>query len=103
MAMQHWRGPRANSNRYEGWDSDRITQPPPIQDVIKRGDKWEFPRHHLKVFNILGEGCFGQVWRCEALDIDGKKKQGLLKCWGRKNEILLVNFAEILGIDYLHL
>nr|XP_031831633.1 tyrosine kinase receptor Cad96Ca isoform X2 [Nomia melanderi] len=23
------------------------------------------------VFNILGEGCFGQVWKCEALDIDG--------------------------------
>lgn len=25
-----------------------------------------------QVFNILGEGCFGQVWKCEALDIDGK-------------------------------
>ncbi|KZC08588.1 Tyrosine kinase receptor Cad96Ca [Dufourea novaeangliae] len=24
------------------------------------------------VFNILGEGCFGQVWKCEALDIDEK-------------------------------
>lgn len=24
------------------------------------------------MFNILGEGCFGQVWKCEALDIDGK-------------------------------
>jgi hypothetical protein len=29
------------------------------------------------VFNILGEGCFGQVWRCEALDIDGKYKNWL--------------------------
>jgi len=38
----------------------------------KSDDRWEFPRHRLKVFNILGEGCFGQVWRCEALDIDGK-------------------------------
>ena len=105
--MHHWRGPRAFSNRYEGWDSDRAPmvynfyfkkkkilknedqnvkknyhyyyyffKPPPIQndrDIIKPGDKWEFPRHHLKVFNILGEGCFGQVWRCEALNIDGKK------------------------------
>lgn len=35
-------------------------------------DRWEFPRHRLKVFNILGEGAFGQVWRCEATDIDGK-------------------------------
>ncbi|XP_037943198.1 tyrosine kinase receptor Cad96Ca-like, partial [Teleopsis dalmanni] len=34
-------------------------------------DRWEFPRHRLKFFNILGEGAFGQVWRCEATDIDG--------------------------------
>lgn len=49
-------------------------QPPPIQSDrdVKRGDKWEFPRYHLKVFNILGEGCFGQVWRCEALNMNGK-------------------------------
>lgn len=40
----------------------------------KLSDRWEFPRHRLKVFNILGEGCFGQVWRCEALDIDGKNQ-----------------------------
>lgn len=33
---------------------------------------FEFPRHRLKFFNILGEGAFGQVWRCEAVDIDGK-------------------------------
>jgi len=36
-------------------------------------DPWEFPRHHLKFFGILGEGCFGQVWKCEALNIDGVK------------------------------
>lgn len=24
-----------------------------------------------QVFNILGEGCFGQVWKCEALDLCG--------------------------------
>ncbi|XP_060645798.1 tyrosine kinase receptor Cad96Ca [Drosophila nasuta] len=34
-------------------------------------DQWEFPRHRLKFFNILGEGAFGQVWRCEATDLDG--------------------------------
>lgn len=38
----------------------------------KLADKWEIPRHHIKVFNILGEGCFGQVWKCEALNIDSK-------------------------------
>ncbi|XP_068631088.1 tyrosine kinase receptor Cad96Ca isoform X2 [Battus philenor] len=36
-------------------------------------DEWEFPRHRLKIFNILGEGAFGQVWRAQAIDIDGKK------------------------------
>lgn len=35
-------------------------------------DSWEFPRHHLRVISILGEGCFGQVWRCEAIGIAGK-------------------------------
>lgn len=36
-------------------------------------NRWEFPRHHLQIGGILGEGCFGQVWRCEALNIDGKE------------------------------
>jgi len=36
-------------------------------------DKWEFPRRHLKFYGILGEGCFGQVWKCEALNIEGNK------------------------------
>lgn len=31
--------------------------------------EWEFPRHHLKFVHILGEGCFGQVWKCEAVNI----------------------------------
>jgi hypothetical protein len=30
---------------------------------------WEFPRHHLHFMGILGEGCFGQVWKCEAFNI----------------------------------
>jgi len=34
-------------------------------------DEWEFPRHHLHVISILGEGCFGQVWKCQALNIAG--------------------------------
>lgn len=72
MALQHWRGPRAHSNRYEGWDRDTNLQQLTPGNT-KPDDRWEFPRHHLKVFNILGEGCFGQVWRCEALDIDGRE------------------------------
>lgn len=35
-------------------------------------DEWEFPRHRLRIFNIVGEGAFGQVWRAQAIDIDGK-------------------------------
>lgn len=32
-------------------------------------NEWDFPRHHLKFIHILGEGCFGQVWKCEAMNI----------------------------------
>lgn len=41
----------------------------------KLADRWEFPRHHLKVLGILGEGCFGQVWKCEATNIPGTPSQ----------------------------
>ncbi|XP_026482534.1 tyrosine kinase receptor Cad96Ca-like [Ctenocephalides felis] len=90
-SMGNWRAPRATSNRYEPWDQQgsrilaqeanispscttnldaipaRFSSREPIQD------RWEFPRHKLKVYDILGEGAFGQVWRCEAQDIDGKQ------------------------------
>lgn len=67
LVLKRWRGPKAQNNRYQPWDKEFQAG---IQS--KQEDKWEFPRHRLKVFNILGEGCFGQVWKCEALDIDGK-------------------------------
>ncbi|KAG7198915.1 hypothetical protein KM043_015732 [Ampulex compressa] len=67
LVLKRWRGPKAHNNRYEPWEKENQSG---IQS--KPENKWEFPRHRLKVFNILGEGCFGQVWKCEALDIDGK-------------------------------
>ncbi|XP_018322259.1 tyrosine kinase receptor Cad96Ca [Agrilus planipennis] len=74
LTMQHWRGPRAFNNRYEPWDGESHVQASSQLSVPpKTGDPWEFPRHRLKVFNILGEGAFGQVWKCEATDIDGKE------------------------------
>lgn len=66
LVLKRWRGPKAYNNRYEPWEKENQGA------QNKQEDKWEFPRHRLKVFNILGEGCFGQVWKCEALDIDGK-------------------------------
>ncbi|XP_017781118.1 PREDICTED: tyrosine kinase receptor Cad96Ca [Nicrophorus vespilloides] len=76
LAMQQWRGPRAFSNRYEQWDRDpngNTTQAGnQTNSEPTESDRWEFPRHRLKFFNILGEGAFGQVWKCEALDIDEK-------------------------------
>lgn len=45
-----------------------------VSNQMGKCDQWEFPRHRLKFFNILGEGAFGQVWRCEATDIDGELK-----------------------------
>ncbi|KRT84678.1 Cadherin, partial [Oryctes borbonicus] len=74
LAMQQWRGPRAFSNRYEPWEREQAAhQQAGNQASIVKEDNWEFPRHRLKFFNILGEGAFGQVWKCEAVDIDGKE------------------------------
>ncbi|XP_018303217.1 tyrosine kinase receptor Cad96Ca [Mycetomoellerius zeteki] len=67
LVLKRWRGPKTRNNRYQPWEKEFQAG---IQN--KQEDKWEFPRHRLKVFNILGEGCFGQVWKCEALDINGK-------------------------------
>lgn len=78
ILMHQWTGPTAPGNRYfSGWGDNQHTQ---VTSQLSNGtsmsqasdkDRWEFPRHKLKVFNILGEGAFGQVWRCEAQDIDG--------------------------------
>ncbi|XP_031334393.1 tyrosine kinase receptor Cad96Ca-like isoform X1 [Photinus pyralis] len=75
LTMQYWRGPRAFSNRYVPWEREAAHPQISLQSSAppKVLDKWEFPRHHLKVFNILGEGAFGQVWKCEALDINAKE------------------------------
>jgi len=58
--------------------SDSLSSTNPYEDSLitntkDEKDKWEFPRHHLKFYGILGEGCFGQVWKCEALNIEGSK------------------------------
>ncbi|KAK3866217.1 hypothetical protein Pcinc_028242 [Petrolisthes cinctipes] len=80
-----WR--RAYSNKYEDGDgggggggvrrgiSSRSRR---VNEMAGEGgdttaDHWEFPRHRLKVMGILGEGCFGQVWRCEATGLGGER------------------------------
>ncbi|KAI5743423.1 hypothetical protein M8J77_018054 [Diaphorina citri] len=76
ILMQQWHGPRAFSNRYEGWQENMFQSSNIMNDPVlnqKSDDKWEVPRQHIKVFDILGEGCFGQVWKCEALGIDGRE------------------------------
>ncbi|XP_076318089.1 tyrosine kinase receptor Cad96Ca-like [Tachypleus tridentatus] len=60
-ALYHQRSRRGSSNRYESGDLTGITP---------EDKKWEFSRHHLRFLGILGEGCFGQVWKCEALNIN---------------------------------
>ena len=80
MVLQHWQGPVAYNNRYTPWatsgrdggySSSSFSFNSGDNIKVPGYDRWEFPRHRLKVFNILGEGAFGQVWRCEANDIDG--------------------------------
>ncbi|CAL1260865.1 unnamed protein product [Larinioides sclopetarius] len=59
MSVLYLQRPRtAHSNRYE---SEETT------GVIPENRKWEFPRHHLRFLGLLGEGCFGQVWKCDTL------------------------------------
>ena len=79
MVMQHWQGPQSIGNRYTPWATtphDGVFSTSSFsysggEIKVPGYDRWEFQRHRLKVFNILGEGAFGQVWRCEANDIDG--------------------------------
>jgi ribosomal protein S20 len=54
-------------NRYEG--SDLIS--PPFSLRENGCDEWEFPRKNLLFSRILGEGNFGQVWLCDAIDTSG--------------------------------
>ncbi|KAJ8733161.1 hypothetical protein PYW08_001459 [Mythimna loreyi] len=74
-SLNMWDHPRAYSNRYESWDNGhlQLSEETSISKDDQPPDKWEFPRHKLRIFNIVGEGAFGQVWRAQALDIAGKK------------------------------
>lgn len=44
LILKRWRGPKARSNRYQPWEKESQAG---IQS--KQEDKWEFPRHRLKV------------------------------------------------------
>ncbi|ROT62120.1 Tyrosine kinase receptor Cad96Ca [Penaeus vannamei] len=67
-----WRR-RAESNKYEdGVKGEQKGKRKVSQISSANSDIWEFPRHRLKVMGILGEGCFGQVWKCEAVDLQEK-------------------------------
>lgn len=46
--MDRWNGFKATGNRYEPWFKDRKNG-----KRIKQEDKWEFPRHRLKVHTTL--------------------------------------------------
>ncbi|KAB7495880.1 Tyrosine kinase receptor Cad96Ca, partial [Armadillidium nasatum] len=74
---------RAESNGYEeGVPNIPIRQSRKSSRVsnvssgtIEEADKWEFPRHKVRVLEILGEGCFGQVWKCDAMDLGVKGRR----------------------------
>lgn len=58
-------------NRYEG--SELISSPFSVRE--NGSDEWEFPRKSLLFSRILGEGNFGQVWLCDAIDTCGDSKR----------------------------
>ncbi|XP_052740557.1 tyrosine kinase receptor Cad96Ca isoform X2 [Bicyclus anynana] len=62
-----------SGNRTKPNKEDMISEETTISSKEEQRDEWEFPRHRLRIFNIVGEGAFGQVWRAQAIDIDGKK------------------------------
>ncbi|XP_050525594.1 tyrosine kinase receptor Cad96Ca [Daktulosphaira vitifoliae] len=80
MVLHHWSGPRAFT-RYESWGSDpghgQYNKDTGLKDGVS-DDPWEIPRHHIKVCSILGEGSFGQVWKCEAYNINGCKSNTIV-------------------------
>ncbi|XP_044582296.1 tyrosine kinase receptor Cad96Ca [Cotesia glomerata] len=63
LILKNFQNYKFSSNKYQEWNKS--------SKESTEKDEWEFPRHRLKVFCILGEGCFGQVWKCEAIDING--------------------------------
>lgn len=42
---------------------------------VTSNDPWEIPRKNLRFTSILGEGNFGQVWRCEVVDEMSSRSQ----------------------------
>lgn len=74
MVMHHWSGSRTFT-RYESWDQAVHGQyTGGKESAIKEADPWEIPRTHIRVCSILGEGSFGQVWKCEATHSKGNSE-----------------------------
>ena len=63
--LQQLRAKRSLSNRYQS--NDFIV--PPFTSNENEFDEWEVPRQNLRFTNCrLGEGNFGQVWKCDVID-----------------------------------
>ncbi|KOB66001.1 Cadherin 96Ca [Operophtera brumata] len=57
-SLNMWERPRAYSNRYESWDNNHLQISEETETTITKEeppDEWEFPRHRLRIFNIVGE------------------------------------------------
>ena len=51
-------------------------------------DKWEFPRHRLQFVCILGEGCFGQVWKAHILGQEDSKPVAVKTLKGKNSHFV---------------
>ncbi|XP_067123785.1 tyrosine kinase receptor Cad96Ca-like [Centruroides vittatus] len=81
-----------------------LTTPHNYTRTMLKDQKWEYPRHHLHFLGILGEGCFGQVWKCDAKTSKTRQMPAIVavktmkKNSTEKEEKDLINELEILKL-----
>ncbi|RXG59388.1 Tyrosine kinase receptor Cad96Ca [Armadillidium vulgare] len=73
---------RAESNGYEEGvpnipirESRKSSRVSNVSSGTKKKPIKGVPRHKVRVLEILGEGCFGQVWKCDAMDLGVKGRR----------------------------
>lgn len=64
---------------------------------------WEFPRENVQVLELIGEGCFGQVFRAEAVEPSGSVAVVAVKTLKGTCPLLLVKAENVAIIHSLEI